>query len=142
MGTLETVNVIAKGVQIVQSENIIDNLDVNNPTVFLEKMKRRIIESCLPVIIMIRLNALSVSSAADVCSAIRKQYSIKISSGTVYPVLDNLEKTGHIKLLPKMRKKLYRITKKGSAFLVNDSNQISLELALIMDYNRFSVNYV
>lgn len=56
-------------------------------------------------------------SGTKIILVIWQRCAIKLSSGTVYPVLYKLEGEGKIKRLPKRRKRLYALTAQGKEIL-------------------------
>jgi hypothetical protein len=98
-------------------ETLLDTTAEENAGNFLAQTTKRIIIAYLPMIILIRLTETSITSAKDIMSTIEKNYHIKISSGTVYPILYKLEKEENIKILPHRIKKIYVLTAKGKETL-------------------------
>jgi DNA-binding PadR family transcriptional regulator len=56
-------------------------------------------------------------SATDVIILFEKNYDVRLSPGTLYPILYRLERRGYIKELPKRRKKFYVLTDSGRKVL-------------------------
>ena len=59
----------------------------------------------------------SAMKATDIIDFFDKKCSFQISPGTLYPILDKLEKKGYIRKLPNTAKRLYRLTDSGKSEL-------------------------
>ena len=79
---------------------------------FFLRTERKVLTGCLGPIIMHKLNEITVSRPADIISSFRN-YSIDISSGTIYPAFNSLEVNGNIIRLPNKTNRLYILTPKG-----------------------------
>ena len=55
----------------------------------------------------------SVMKATDIIDFFDKNCRFQISPGTIYPILDKLEKKGYIRKLPNTAKRLYVLTNSG-----------------------------
>jgi DNA-binding PadR family transcriptional regulator len=91
--------------------------------------------SYLPVIILNQLLD-TVISPSTIISYVEQSFGVKLSSGTVYPILEKLERDGHIVRLQKRTKRIYVLTEKGKLSMkylectttpVHSSLNISLE---------------
>jgi hypothetical protein len=80
---------------------------------FLNSQKRLIVV-LLPVIILTQMQKISILSPPNAILLIKKQYGIKVSPGTIYPVFCKLEKDGYIS---KHGNKYYTLTIKGNEAL-------------------------
>jgi DNA-binding PadR family transcriptional regulator len=69
--------------------------------------------------IMAKLSERKVLSATGIISVFKKRHNIRLSAGTVYPVLYALERNGNIRRLPNRRKKFYVLTSKGKEAMEN-----------------------
>jgi DNA-binding PadR family transcriptional regulator len=81
--------------------------------------RKRILKAVLAPAILAQLGKRNVLSATNIIDILQKSYNIKLSAGTVYPVLDALETDGKIKRLPRRIKKLYVLTSKGKENIKN-----------------------
>jgi len=85
--------------------------------VFEEKM--RFLKACLDAAIMAEMSRRNAMSAPDIIAFFEKSYNIRISPGTIYPVLYGMEKRGHIRILPYRMKRFYALTDSGRKLLEN-----------------------
>lgn len=83
------------------------------------EVRKRVLKACLAPAILGLLSERNSISATNIIEVFKKCYDIALSSGTVYPVLDALEKKGDIKRLPHRIKRLYVLTNKGKATIEN-----------------------
>ncbi|MGB9959912.1 MAG: PadR family transcriptional regulator [Candidatus Bathyarchaeales archaeon] len=79
----------------------------------LKKMHERIIKNSMDVIILAELRN-GPMSGYDVISFIHNKFHLLVSSGTVYSLLYSLERNGLIEGTWDERKRVYRLTDKGS----------------------------
>ena len=79
--------------------------------------QKKIIKAYLPSIILTRLKEATITSATDIISIIKNRYNIRISPGTIYPILYKLERNGRIRRLPNRIKKIYVLTEKGKEII-------------------------
>ena len=68
---------------------------------------------------MAELAERNVLSATNIILVFKKRYGIQLSSGTVYPVLEALERDGNIRRLPNRKKRLYVLTAMGKETIKN-----------------------
>lgn len=87
--------------------------------------KKRLVKACLAPAIMVQLAERGLLSPRNILLILEKRYSIKLSAGTVYPILEKLEKNGDIKRVPNRSKRLYIITGKGKKVLQLFQEKIS-----------------
>jgi DNA-binding PadR family transcriptional regulator len=87
--------------------------------VSLSEMKRRILNACLDKAIMAEMAQRSAFGAKEIIDFFEKKFNIRISPGTIYPILYKLEKTGYIRKLPNRIKKFYELTDSGKKSLEN-----------------------
>lgn len=76
-------------------------------------MHRRIVKNFLDMLILLELRDSSLSGY-DVISFIHKRFNVLVSSGTVYSCLYHLEREGLIRGEWAQRKRVYKLTEKGS----------------------------
>ncbi|MGB9853712.1 MAG: PadR family transcriptional regulator [Candidatus Bathyarchaeales archaeon] len=79
----------------------------------LRKMHERIIKNFMDIIILAELRN-GPMSGYDVISFIHNKFHLLVSSGTVYSLLYSLERNGLIEGTWDERKRVYRLTDKGS----------------------------
>ena len=79
----------------------------------LRKMHERIIKNFMDIIILAELRN-GPMSGYDVISFIHNKFHLLVSSGTVYSLLYSLERNGLIEGTWNERKRVYRLTDKGS----------------------------
>ncbi len=103
---------------------------------FLEVIQKRLINTCLPALIVQILSESCIVTATDIIFAIEKHYSIQMSPGTVYPVLNRLEKNGYIKRLSSRRKKIYTLTNKGSDVASQEIAEVLLHLEILLNIQK------
>lgn len=77
------------------------------------ELRRKLLKACIESAIIVQISERGFLSATDIIAVLRKRFEIQLSPGTVYPVLDKLEKEGKIEKLPNRRKRLYVLTSKG-----------------------------
>jgi len=79
----------------------------------LRKLHERIIKNFMDIIIMAELRK-GPMSGYDVISFIHNKFNLLVSSGTVYSLLYSLERNGLIEGSWDERKRVYRLTEKGT----------------------------
>jgi DNA-binding PadR family transcriptional regulator len=79
----------------------------------LKKMHERIIKNFMDIIILAELRN-GPMSGYDVISFIHNKFHLLVSSGTVYSLLYSLERNGLIEGTWNERKRVYRLTEKGT----------------------------
>jgi len=79
----------------------------------LKRMHERIIKNFMDSIIMTELRNGSLSGY-DVISYIHNKFNLLVSSGTVYSLLYSLERNGLVEGVWEERKRVYKLTQKGS----------------------------
>ena len=82
----------------------------------IEKLRKQIIKSTMDVLILAELRK-GAMSGYDAISFIHNKFGIMISSGTIYSHLYALERDGLIKGDWRVKKRVYKITKKGEQAL-------------------------
>lgn len=88
------------------------------------QVRKRVLKACLAVAIMAQLSERSVLSATNIIAILQRNFNVKLSAGTVYPILDKLEKDGKIRRVPRRIKRLYVLTPKGKENIVNMQEKI------------------
>jgi len=79
----------------------------------LKKMHERIIKNFMDIIILAELKD-GPLSGYDVISLIHNRFHLLVSSGTVYSLLYSLERNGLIEGTWNERKRVYKLTEKGT----------------------------
>ena len=79
----------------------------------LKKMHEKIIKSFMDTIIMAELKNGSISGY-DIISFIHSKFGFLVSSGTVYSLLYSLERNGLVEGAWIERKRVYKLTQKGT----------------------------
>ncbi|HMK94041.1 MAG TPA: PadR family transcriptional regulator [Candidatus Limnocylindrales bacterium] len=79
----------------------------------LKKMHEKVIKTFMDTIVMNELQNGPISGY-DVISYIHSKFGILVSSGTVYSLLYSLERSGLVAGVWIERKRVYRLTEKGS----------------------------
>lgn len=79
----------------------------------LFRFKKKILIGCLPIIIMNKLNEISVTSPSNVILSLKRDYDIEFSPGTIYPIFKRLDIEGNITRLPNKTNRLYILTTRG-----------------------------
>jgi len=79
----------------------------------LKKMHEKIIKSFMDTIIMAELKNGSISGY-DIISFIHSKFGFLVSSGTVYSLLYSLERNGLVEGAWFERKRVYKLTQKGT----------------------------
>jgi len=84
---------------------------------FVLREKAKLLKACLDIAILTEMAKRSLLSPKDIILFINKTYDVKISPGTLYPLLYRLERKGYIRKLPNMRKTLYVLGAPGKKVL-------------------------
>lgn len=79
----------------------------------IKKMHERVIKSFMDTIIMAELQSGAISGY-DVITYIHTKFGFLVSSGTVYSLLYSLERSGLVEGVWIERKRVYKLTEKGS----------------------------
>jgi DNA-binding PadR family transcriptional regulator len=98
----------------------------------LQETRKRILKAVLAPAILAQLAERRFLSATNIIELLRKQHGIKLSSGTVYPILYKLEREGKIKRVPNRMKMLWVLNGKGKE-TVSDLQEIVKKLQNIID---------
>ena len=56
----------------------------------------------------------TIMSTPNIIQILRNEFSIEFSPGTIYPIFQKLQKEGYIEELPIGRKRIYKLTPKGT----------------------------
>ena len=75
--------------------------------------KKKFLKAFLDAAIMAEMAQRSAMKATDIIDFFDKKCLFQISPGTLYPILDKLEKKGYIRKLPNTAKRLYVLTNSG-----------------------------
>lgn len=78
------------------------------------KIHERCVKSLIDVIVLEMINR-EPMSGYDIIALIHKEFRILLSPGTVYPLLNFLERNGLIKGKQVQRKKVYTLTTRGKS---------------------------
>jgi DNA-binding PadR family transcriptional regulator len=106
--------------EIEETERIVDVVQEGaDESEELLRIQKRILKAVLAPAILAQLAERRFLSAANIMDVLQKSSNIRLSSGTVYPVLDALEKEGKIKRLPRRINRLYVLTSKGQETVEN-----------------------
>ncbi len=100
----------------------------------LKKIHERIIKSFLDAIIMSELRNDAISGY-DIITYIHNKYGFLVSSGTVYSLLYSLERNGLIEGAWIERKRIYKLTPKGTStieVILNSNDKIKGFLSTIL----------
>ncbi len=100
----------------------------------IKKMHERVIKSFMDTIIMAELQKGSISGY-DVISYIHNRFGFLVSSGTVYSLLYSLERNGLVEGLWIERKRVYKLTEKGTqtiAIILNSHDKIKSFMTTIL----------
>ena len=76
---------------------------------FVEKLRKRIIQNFMDVLILTEMRKGHPLSGYDVIGFIHNKYGILVSSGTVYSLMYSLERDGLIKGVWDNRKRMYEL---------------------------------
>jgi DNA-binding PadR family transcriptional regulator len=89
----------------------------------LKKIHERIIKTFMDTIILSEIKNGPISGY-DVISYIHQKYGFLVNSGTVYSLLYSLERNGLLEGIWIDRKRVYKLTQKGSSTIeiINNSN--------------------
>ena len=98
-------------------ENVKKKAVVSDEFVLEEKAK--LLKACSDIAILTEMTKRNAVSAPDIIDFFRKNYDIRLSPGTIYPILCRMERRGYIRLLPNRRKKFYVLTDSGRKALQN-----------------------
>jgi len=79
----------------------------------IDEMKKRIIRDFMDLIILAELRTRPLSGY-DIISFIHKKHHLLVSAGTVYSLLYSLERHGLVEGTWFERKRIYKLTEKGS----------------------------
>lgn len=94
----------------------------------IRKIHKRLIKSNLDIILLAELRTKKLSGY-DAISFIQSKYSYLISSGTVYSLIYSLERDGFVEGFWDERKRIYKLTEKGTdaiETILNADNKISV----------------
>jgi len=97
-------------------------------------MHERVIKSFMDTIIMAELQKGSISGY-DIISYIHSRFGFLVSSGTVYSLLYSLERNGLVEGLWIERKRVYKLTEKGTqtiAIILNSHDKIKSFMTTIL----------
>jgi len=100
----------------------------------IKKMHERVIKSFMDTIIMAELQKGSISGY-DIISYIHSRFGFLVSSGTVYSLLYSLERNGLVEGLWIERKRVYKLTEKGTqtiAIILNSHDKIKSFMTTIL----------
>ena len=105
------------GEQTIFLNNTVKNMVPVDEFVLEEKVK--LLKACLEIMILEEVSQRAAMCPLDVIVFCEKNYDIRLSPGTIYPVLRRMEAKGYIKTLPDRRKKIYVLSKSGEKALKN-----------------------
>lgn len=91
---------------------------------FCSDNKKKLLKAYLQTVLMAELSRRSAMSALDMIDFFEKKFNVRISPGTIYPILYKLERSKHIRRLPKGIKKFYELTDFGRKSLENLRHKI------------------
>jgi DNA-binding PadR family transcriptional regulator len=100
----------------------------------IKKMHERVIKTFMDTIIMSELQNGPISGY-DVISYIHSKFGFLVSSGTVYSLLYSLERNGLVQGVWIERKRVYKLTEKGSTTIetiLNSQDKIKGLMATIL----------
>lgn len=83
-----------------------------NSTKLVEKLRKRVIQNFLDILILTEMNKGSLSGY-DVIGLVHNKFGVLMSSGTIYSLLYSLERDGWIRGGWNQRKRVYQLTEKG-----------------------------
>ena len=92
---------------------------------FVLEEKRKLLKAFSDIAILDELTKGEPLSASDIIVFFHKNYDIRMSPGTLYPILYKLERRGYIKVIPDKKTRLYVLADSGRIAL--DSLQARLE---------------
>jgi len=100
--------------EVEETPNVIDTAQESTiESEELSRLRKKILKAVLAPAILAQLAKRNVLSATKIIKVLQKSCNIKLSPGTVYPVLDALEKEEKIKKLPRRLTRVYVLTSKG-----------------------------
>jgi DNA-binding PadR family transcriptional regulator len=106
--------------EVEETPNVIDTAQESTiESEELLRLRKKILKAVLAPAILAQLAKRNVLSATKIIKVLQKSCNIKLSPGTVYPVLDALEKDEKIKRLPRRINRLYVLTSKGRETIEN-----------------------
>ncbi len=100
----------------------------------IKKMHERVIKSFMDTIVMAELKKGPISGY-DVITYIHNKFGFLVSSGTVYSLLYSLERSGLIDGVWIERKRVYRLTEKGTSTIqsiLNSQDKIKSFMTTIL----------
>ena len=92
---------------------------------FVLEEKRKLLKAFSDIAILDELTKGEHLSASDIIVFFHKNYDIRMSPGTLYPILYKLERRGYIKVIPDKKTRLYVLADSGRTAL--NSLQTRLE---------------
>jgi len=98
----------------------------------LTKMNRRLATDFLDVLILLKLENVSLSGY-DIISYVQKRFNMPVSSGMVYSCLYHLERDELIKGESSQKKKVYTLTGKGKEKVKTLLSMRNKILGLVVD---------
>lgn len=101
--------------------------------VFLDILRRKVINAVIDVFVLAQLWNKSSLSAYDVIALLNKKYHVLLSSGTVYYVLYRLERRGLLRGSLDQRKRIYMLTEQGRRQIKAIQNHIEEVQKLLKD---------
>jgi len=124
---------INKGVVTMVALTITVNHEKSEARI-IKKMHERVIKSFMDTIIMAELKKGPISGY-DVISYIHNKFGFLVSSGTVYSLLYSLERNGLVEGVWIKRKRVYRLSEKGTSTIqaiLNAQDKINCLMATIL----------
>lgn len=113
------------------SSLFIDNQRFANRELIIQQGKKKILKSFLDLAILNEMQCRSAMSASDIIDFFSKNHSVYINPGTLYPILEKLEKQGYILKVANRSTRLFIITNVGKDIL-NSFQQIIGEIQLFL----------
>jgi len=110
------------GEQTKVLENIENSVFDNK---FVLEEKRKLLKAFSDIAILDELTKGEPLNASDIIVFFHKNYDIRMSPGTLYPILYKLERRGYIKVIPDKKTRLYVLADSGRTAL--NSLQTRLE---------------
>lgn len=83
----------------------------------LAEKRRKLLKAVMDTAILSEMTNRSAMGVPEIITFFKKKYSIQLSAVTIYPVIRKLEKNGHIKRIPRRKKKTYVLTPSGEETL-------------------------
>ena len=108
----------------------------NNNLVYLKHLKKKMILGAIDILIIGWLSEKPLS-AQELMAKIKKEYSITLSSGTIYPILSSLCEKKIITSLQDEKRKIYSLTLKGKEL---SKKLFSFYTKIRRDMKTFSYN--